>query len=106
MRFQLKTGSAKHGLVHNVLRAYCLGLIKCCELTIALIQRQTYYEEEDFVTSLFGRELCPMLTLDVAVECLADAFKWVDKCDLDQGMKNAIEQRLLIRECEIHQLHI
>lgn len=30
--------------MEEVLRAYCLGLIKCCDLVLAMVSSQHYYE--------------------------------------------------------------
>ncbi|EME47329.1 hypothetical protein DOTSEDRAFT_69305 [Dothistroma septosporum NZE10] len=67
----------RHGFVHVVLEAYCIGLIKCVELALQAIQSQTYYEEEDFVTYLFGRELLPNLMPEESRIRLIDANNWI-----------------------------
>ncbi|KAI1472102.1 Mak10-domain-containing protein [Daldinia caldariorum] len=46
-----------------VLRAYCLGLIKACCYVNELVKDELYYEEEDFVTHTYGRDLL----LDITV---------------------------------------
>ncbi|KAK4691464.1 N-alpha-acetyltransferase 35, NatC auxiliary subunit, partial [Lecanoromycetidae sp. Uapishka_2] len=44
-------------LLHLVLRAYCLGLIKTCDFVHRKISSEHYYEEEDFVANLYNRNL-------------------------------------------------
>lgn len=61
-------------VVQGALRSYCLATIKCCEIVMQTIQFQHYYEEEDFVTHLFGRDLTPGIGEDEVVGLLEDAL--------------------------------
>lgn len=61
----------KLNLVQLALLAYCTALVKCCHEALTLIQSQNFYEEEDFVTHLFGRELLPKMSSDYAEEELS-----------------------------------
>ncbi|SMQ54800.1 unnamed protein product [Zymoseptoria tritici ST99CH_1A5] len=90
--------STNDDLVHVVLRAYCIAVIKCCELTLNMIQSQTFYEEEDFVTYLFGRELLDDMEPQETLRILVDAMDWVDSSDLEGPLKFAIKHRLVARE--------
>lgn len=86
-------------LTHEVLRAYCVALIKCLELSMQVIQSQTYYEEEDFVTHLFGRELLPKTTVDDSMVMLIDANQCLeDARALSPALHTALKKRLLLRE--------
>lgn len=85
-------------LVHFVLRAYCIATIKCVQCTLNSIQTYTYYEEEDFVTYLFGRELLPKLSPVSATRLLIDAADWLETADLDQQVQDAFRLRLIARE--------
>lgn len=58
----------RQAMIHQALRVYCMGLIKCCHAALQLIQSQNFYEEEDFVTHLFGRELLPKFGAMEALE--------------------------------------
>jgi hypothetical protein len=49
--------AGKVDLVQLALLGYCMALVACCREALKLIQSQNFYEEEDFVTHLFGREL-------------------------------------------------
>ncbi|XDG02792.1 hypothetical protein ABKA04_002407 [Annulohypoxylon sp. FPYF3050] len=40
-----------------VLRAYCVGLLKACCFVNELVKEELYYEEEDFVTNTYDRNL-------------------------------------------------
>jgi hypothetical protein len=66
-------------LVLNILRAYCIGVIKSVQLMLQLIQSHVSFEEEDTVTYLFGLELLPRLEVREAVTLVADSINWVDE---------------------------
>jgi len=91
---RLKTGE---GLTHVVLRAYCVALAKCCGVVLQLIQSQNFYEEEDFVTHLFGRELLPRYDETRVSTTLDEAAAWVAGSGLPDEMKVALSDRLMAR---------
>jgi hypothetical protein len=72
-------------LVHLVLRAYCIGLIKCCDYTLDEINRSldgggtrvNFYEEEDFSGHTYGRELFTSITKEPIIAALYRAVDWV-----------------------------
>lgn len=68
----------KQSTSHQVLRAYCLAVSKCIDHTIQVITAQNYYEEEDFVTHLFGRDLTPKISVDEVLQLLEDARTALD----------------------------
>jgi hypothetical protein len=68
-----------HKLVHTVLRAYCIGVIKSVLLMLRLIQSHVSFEEEDTVTYLFGLELLPKLQVKEAITLIANSINWVDE---------------------------
>lgn len=53
------------GLLHEVLRAYCLAVIKCCDYVIAKVTARDYFEEEDFSTHTYNRVLFVPIPMDV-----------------------------------------
>ena len=67
------------GTMLEVLRAYCLGLVKCCDFVIAKIQGRDYYEEEDFCTHTYNRTLFPQISIDVFLGELDDAMELLVK---------------------------
>lgn len=105
-RFRVNGGGVGKGeesdedvLTHEVLRAYCVGVVKCLELSLQVIQGQTFYEEEDLVTHLFGRELLPKIVVDEALQMLMDAkMRLEDLKSLSTEMKEALEFRIEFRE--------
>ncbi|KAK4542706.1 hypothetical protein LTR36_006278 [Oleoguttula mirabilis] len=84
-------------LVHIVLRAYCLALIKCSQLVLHTVQSQNFYEEEDFVTHLFGRELLPKLSTDECYRLLDDALRFITTLNLPADTSEALKARLAFR---------
>lgn len=68
-------------LTHQILRAYCVALLKCVELVSLNIQSQTFFEEEDFVTHLFGRELLPQVSAEQASDLMMNVKGWVEQQD-------------------------
>ena len=78
-------------LVHMALLAYCIGLIKCCDEALKLIQSQNFYEEEDFVTHLFGREL--LLKVDAA-EAL-DELIWAQTQCVDTFEETNVHEAIM-----------
>ncbi|KAK0836795.1 N-alpha-acetyltransferase, non-catalitic subunit [Friedmanniomyces endolithicus] len=81
-------------LVHVVLRAYCIALVKSCALVLHTIHSQNFYEEEDFVTHLFGRELLPSTGANDAIKLLDEAVKFLVGAEVDKVMRAALLERL------------
>lgn len=61
----------------NVLRAYCLGLVKCCDFVIAKVTSRDYYEEEDFSTHTYHRTLFPQVGMEAFLGVLDEAVEVV-----------------------------
>ena len=71
--------TTKNLLVDFALHAYCLGLIKCCDLVIQKVTSTHFYEEEDFSTHLYGRDLLPDLDrLDIQ-KYIQSASQWAEE---------------------------
>ncbi|TKA77374.1 hypothetical protein B0A55_03227 [Friedmanniomyces simplex] len=90
----LRVMTTEERLVHLVLRAYCIALVKSCALVLHTIQSQNFYEEEDFVTHLFGRELLPEIGADDAVKLIDEAVSVVEVAGVDEAMRAALFERL------------
>lgn len=84
-------------LVDNILLAYSIATIKSCQLASFLVQSQTYYEEEDFVTHLFGRELLPEVGSNAALDLMKDALFWIRQHLGDTEMSQALMERCHFR---------
>lgn len=63
------------GPLLEVLRAYCLGLVKCCDFVIAKITSRDYFEEEDFSTNTYNRVLFPQVPVDAFLEQMDAAIE-------------------------------
>lgn len=77
-------------LVHTVLRAYCIGLIKCCGYALDEIDRSldgggtrvNFYEEEDFSGHTYGRDLFPSIPKGPIITDLYQAAELVEKMSM------------------------
>lgn len=49
--------------LHELLRAYCIALIKCSDFVIQRVTSRDYFEEEDFSTHTYNRELLRRIPL-------------------------------------------
>ncbi|KAK5009928.1 hypothetical protein LTR28_012695 [Elasticomyces elasticus] len=88
-------------LIHLVLRAYCLGLLKCCELTIRIITSQMYHEEEDFVSQTFNRDLLSEHDTKEIYGFIQSAYRWLGSTGasgISEKVRVALKDRLFIRQ--------
>ncbi|KAI6781851.1 N-alpha-acetyltransferase 35 [Emericellopsis cladophorae] len=84
----------------QVLRAYCLGMLKACAYVNERVKSEHYYEEEDFVTNTYNRTLLGSLsTADIRAE-LNDAANVVQKQREHLGgeISEALSSRLKLRD--------
>ncbi|KAL5083399.1 hypothetical protein Trisim1_001503 [Trichoderma cf. simile WF8] len=58
----------------QVLRAYCLGMLKSCGYVNERIKSEHYYEEEDFVTNTYNRTLLASLPTDAIRDVIIEAI--------------------------------
>lgn len=65
-------------ILQIVLRAYCFGVVKSCDMVIELIVSQHYYEDEDFVSQTYNRGLLTDVPDDTCVDMLVSACEWVE----------------------------
>ncbi|MCJ1307294.1 hypothetical protein MMC25_000940 [Agyrium rufum] len=99
-RFDRQTESAtENSLLHVVLRAYCLALVKCCYYVQQNILRELFYEEEDFVTNLYHRELLPKQA-SPAITALLDGAINVLNDQLASSKEDVAVIQCLIDRCK------
>lgn len=67
------------GPLLEVLRAYCLALIKGCDFVMAKITGRDYFEEEDFCTHTYNRVLFVNIPLDVFLRELDVAMEIIEE---------------------------
>ena len=103
-------------LVHLVLRAYCLGLIKTCDVVHQIISKESFYEvrssratpglvrdidvlkEEDFVPNLYNRTLLSKADCEDIHVVLENACTFVENSlNLHEHLQSAIRHRLDFR---------
>ncbi|PYH96075.1 amino-acid N-acetyltransferase subunit Mak10 [Aspergillus ellipticus CBS 707.79] len=98
-RGRLATNKEDPAMIHLVLRAYCLALVKCCDFVHARVATEYYFEEEDFVTQLYNRTLLSQFEPEPFYDLLNRAISWIDeqKGKIEENVREAIRTRLLIR---------
>lgn len=67
------------GPLLEVLRAYCLALIKGCDFVMAKITSRDYFEEEDFCTNTYNRVLFVSVPVDVFLRELDAAMEVMEE---------------------------
>ncbi|KAL1889226.1 N-alpha-acetyltransferase, non-catalitic subunit [Ceratocystis pirilliformis] len=83
----------------SALRAYCIGLIKTCDMVNDQINQEHYYEEEDFVTNTYKRSLFSHFSVESVTQELIDAHKSLSQgaCDINPELTAALCARLHFR---------
>ncbi|KAB8303783.1 hypothetical protein EYC80_005161 [Monilinia laxa] len=85
-------------LMLQILRAYCLGLIKTCWYVNNRVRSENFYEEEDFATHTFHRNLLEGIDHEEILSFLEESRKLVLQTqDLPDDMKEALAARLTFR---------
>jgi type I site-specific restriction endonuclease len=105
-------------LTHLVLRAFCLALVKACDLVHARVTAEYYYEvgptcslscgtslsdavqEEDFVAQLYNRSLLTEFDIESLQKIISQAVAWLRKQNaaMDVNVKQALIDRLEFRK--------
>ncbi|KAI9823326.1 MAG: hypothetical protein M1832_002550 [Thelocarpon impressellum] len=94
-----EVGGRGGDLLHVVLRAYCLSLVKCCDYVHRQIGSEHCYEEEDFVTQLYNRNLLTRTSNEELQKLIEAALSWLGmNVDISSQVKAGLEQRLRFRE--------
>lgn len=88
----------KKAALSDLLHVFCSAMLKTCSMALDLIRSQTYCEEEDFVTHLFGRELLPDVTNEALLGRIDEALVSLSAIDIHSEDKAALESRLLFRK--------
>ncbi|KAF1966440.1 hypothetical protein BU23DRAFT_560254 [Bimuria novae-zelandiae CBS 107.79] len=89
------TDDKKPGTLLDVLRAYCLALIKSCDYVIAKITARDYFEEEDFCTHTYNRVLLVQTPIDVFLRELDASVEMIE--DPDVGIEDALRSAIITR---------
>lgn len=81
-----------------MLFAYCVAVVKCVQPMLGTITNQMYWEEEDFVSHVYGSDLLSDVSHQDARKLLVEAMDWLDESDIDRSLKYALKYRLIFRE--------
>ncbi|KAJ5888620.1 hypothetical protein N7495_008661 [Penicillium taxi] len=85
-------------LVSLVLRSYCLALVKACDYVHSRVVVEFYFEEEDFVSQLYNRNLLSSFDGSHFYRLLEEAIVWVEaQHSIDKSLRDAIVCRLKLR---------
>ncbi|TGO40307.1 hypothetical protein BHYA_0039g00490 [Botrytis hyacinthi] len=86
-------------LMLQVLRAYCLGLIKTCWYVNNRVRSEHFYEEEDFATHTFHRNLLEGIEYDEVLRFMKETVELVLQAQgIPEDMKEALSTRLNFRQ--------
>ncbi|KAI1139645.1 Mak10-domain-containing protein [Hypoxylon sp. FL0543] len=82
-----------------VLRAYCVGLLKACYFVNELVKDELYYEEEDFVTNTYDRDLLydiPVASVNSLLQKARSDLRSISH-DVPKDISMALDLRLELR---------
>lgn len=95
-----KDGTETRGglLLHLVLRAYCIGFIKCCDYVLDEYSKSlqgcgtkvNLYEDEDFSAHTYGRQLFTRIPKYHVLEALHTADKYLDEKLLERYVRDRV----------------
>ncbi|KAL9632701.1 MAG: hypothetical protein Q9164_005152 [Protoblastenia rupestris] len=108
-RFDRGNKTAKgNKLLHIVLRAYCLSLIKTCDFVHRRLSHEKLFEEEDFVSHLFHRNLLSDFDLEDIQAILYEAIQFVQKDFKPRKdiLRSSLYARLCLRDLLLHATNI
>ena len=95
---RLQGTATENKLVHIVLRAYCVAVVKCCDYVLYKITSEHYYEEEDFTTHTYNRSLLNDFETNAIFKTLEDALGWLElETSVETSLKEKIVARLNLR---------
>ncbi|KAF4969375.1 hypothetical protein FZEAL_10235 [Fusarium zealandicum] len=83
----------------EVLRAYCLGLLKACGYVNERIRSEHYYEEEDFVTNTYNRTLLAEIQPHAIQQTIQEARNLLGTLgnEVSDEIRQALDRRLELR---------
>ncbi|KAJ3525301.1 hypothetical protein NM208_g11699 [Fusarium decemcellulare] len=92
-------GSSGQGKMLEILRAYCLGLLKACGYVNERIRSEHYYEEEDFVTNTYNRTLLAEIQPHAIQEAIQEARNLLGTLgdEVSGEIREALDRRLQLR---------
>ncbi|KAF3902039.1 hypothetical protein AA313_de0207637 [Arthrobotrys entomopaga] len=99
-------GTPVYQLLHLILRAYCVGLVKCCDHVNRQILAEHTYEEEDFVTQTYNVSLLEFVSVPDVNRLLSSAIEYIDSAlaPWPNNIKMALKARLAFRKLFLGEL--
>ncbi|PMD26532.1 amino-acid N-acetyltransferas-like protein subunit Mak10 [Hyaloscypha hepaticicola] len=90
--------SSDEPLTLQILRAYCLGLVRTCSYVNNRVKSEHYYEEEDFVTHTFNRSLLENIDHESILKLLEETEELLSSTqEMGYDLKKALMCRLRFR---------
>ncbi|KAL1306490.1 hypothetical protein AAFC00_005185 [Neodothiora populina] len=96
--FKARTKREPDLLISDVMRAFCLALLKSCDSVIADVLSEHFYEEEDFVTQTFTQYLLSDIENGAIIEVIDEASETLSTLELSADLKEAFSARLELRK--------
>lgn len=94
------TGAAPNEMTQLVLGAFCVSIIKSIDIAAEIVASQHYYEEEDFNTQTFDRDLLTDLNDHDYFAMVQDAYTWLEeqweRGKVSEVVVKALQARLLM----------
>lgn len=87
-------------LIDNILRPYCVSLVKCCGYVNRQVPMENIYEEEDFVSQTYGIPLLQNIEKSDVLGLLESAMKWIQENSsvMSSDTCRALQNRLMLRK--------
>ncbi|KAH8657006.1 amino-acid N-acetyltransferase-like protein subunit Mak10 [Tricladium varicosporioides] len=91
----------------QILRAYCLGLIKTCSYVNNRVKSEHFHEEEDFVTHTFNRSLLENIDHDAILDLISETTKLLyGVSSIRPELVDALDCRLTFRAAFLKTVHL
>ncbi|KAJ9665442.1 N-alpha-acetyltransferase, non-catalitic subunit [Coniosporium apollinis] len=109
-RFDRGRPASPMAVMNQILRAYCLALIKCCDRVIQTVTSRDYYEEEDFSTHTYNRPLLTQIDETEIQQELSHCGEWLanelgTQHSMSTSLRRALESRLGFRQTLLSAMH-
>ncbi|KAF8245835.1 Mak10-domain-containing protein [Wilcoxina mikolae CBS 423.85] len=89
-----------HDLIQNVLRPYCIAVVKSCGYANRQTSSEHIYEEEDFVPQTYGIPLLQIVEYKDVDALIDSGLEWLseNKASFSAEIHTALRNRLLLRK--------